>query len=143
MFQHVQTCLRITWIVTIHIILNLNKLRHVWTCSDMFENHMNHNNSYHTYWIWTRSDMFQHVQTCLRITWIITIHIILNLNKFRHVSTCSDMFGNHMNCNNSYIKSEQVQTCFENHMNCNNSDLENLKNLDNWVLWTFWELTCR
>ena len=34
--------------------------------------------------------MFQHVQTCLRITWIVTIHIILNLNKFRHVSTCSD-----------------------------------------------------
>ena len=59
----------------------------------------------------------------MRILWIVTIHIILNLNKFRQVWTCSDMF--------------------ENHMNCNNSDLENLKNLDNWVLWTFWELSCR
>ena len=71
------------------------------------------------------------------------------MNKFRHVSTCSDMFENHMNCKNSnHIESEKfrhVSTCsdmFENHMNCNNSDLENLKNLDNWVLWTFWELTC-
>ena len=45
----VLTCLRI---VSIRIILNLNK--------------------------------FRHVQTCLRITWIVTIHIILNLNKFRH-----------------------------------------------------------
>jgi hypothetical protein len=75
-----------------------------------------------TYWIWTSSDMFQHVQTCLRITWMVTICNILNLNKFKHVSTCSDIF--------------------ENHMNRNNSDLENLKNLDNWVLWTFCELTC-
>ena len=34
---------------------------------------------------------------------------ILNLNNFRHVSTCSDMFENHMNRNNSYhIESEQV-----------------------------------
>ena len=40
----VLTCLRI---VSIRIILNLNKFRQVWTCSDMFENHMNHNNSYH------------------------------------------------------------------------------------------------
>ena len=48
LFQ-VLTCLRI---VSIRIILNLNK--------------------------------FRHVQTCLRITWIVTIHIILNLNKFRH-----------------------------------------------------------
>ena len=48
----------------------------------------------------------EHVQTCLRI---VTIHIILNLNKFRHVSTCSDMFENCMICNNSYhIESEQV-----------------------------------
>ena len=36
--------------------------------------------------------MFEHVQTC----------IILNLNKFRHVSTGSDMLENPMNCNNSY-----------------------------------------
>ena len=43
MFEHVQTCLRI---VTIRIILNLNKFRRVWICSDMFENGMNHNNSY-------------------------------------------------------------------------------------------------
>ena len=59
--------------------------------------------------------MFQHVQKCLRI---VTIHIILNLNKFRHVLTI-------------------IQKNLE-----NLEDLENLKNLDNWVLWTFWELTC-
>ena len=59
--------------------------RQVWICSNMFENHMNYNNSYHIHRIWTSLDMFQHVQTCLRITWIVTIHIILNLNKFRHV----------------------------------------------------------
>ena len=47
------------------------------------------------------------VLTCLRI---VSIRIILNLNKFRQVGTCSDMFENH---NNSYhIESEQVQTCF-------------------------------
>ena len=47
------------------------------------------------------------VLTCLRI---VSIRIILNLNKFRQVGTCSDMFEN---CNNSYhIESEQVQTCF-------------------------------
>ena len=46
------------------------------------------------------------VLTCLRI---VSIRIILNLNKFRHVSTCSDMFENRMNRDNSYhIKSEQV-----------------------------------
>ena len=41
----------------------------------------------------------------------------------RHISTCSDIFENCMNRNNSYyIESEQVQTClFENHMNSNNS----------------------
>ena len=50
--------------------------------------------------------MFEHVQTCLRI---VSIHIILNLNKFRHVSTGSDMLENPMNRNNSYhIDSEQV-----------------------------------
>ena len=43
------------------------------------------------------------VLTCLRI---VSIRIILNLNKFRQVGTCSDMFENH---NNSYhIESEQV-----------------------------------
>ena len=53
--------------------------------------------------------MLEHVQTCLRIAIIVTIHIILNLNKFRHVSTCSDMFENCMNHNNLYhIESEQV-----------------------------------
>ena len=92
MFQHVQTCLRIVCIVTIHIILNLNKFRQVWTCSDVFENHMNLNNSYHIEFEQVKTCLFQQVQTCLRIIWIITIHIILNLNKFRHVSTCSDMF---------------------------------------------------
>ena len=35
-----------------------------------------------SYWFWTSLDMFQHVQTCLRI---ISIHIRLILNKFRHV----------------------------------------------------------
>ena len=79
--KQVQTCLRILWIVTIDIILNLNKFRHVWTCSDMFE----------------------HVQTCLRI---VSIHIILNLNKFGHVSTRSDMFENRIN--SYHIESEQV-----------------------------------
>jgi hypothetical protein len=45
----------------------------------------------------------------LTIKRIITIHIILNLNKFRHVSTCSDMFENRMKRNNSYhIESEQI-----------------------------------
>ena len=39
---------------------------------------------------------FQHV--CR----IVSIHSILNLNKFRHVSTCSDMFENCMNHNNLY-----------------------------------------
>ena len=39
--EQVQTCLRIIWIITIRIILNLNKFRHVTTCSDMFENHIN------------------------------------------------------------------------------------------------------
>ena len=43
----------------------------------MFCNRMNLNNSYHI--------ESEHVQTCLRIVWIVTIHIILNLNKFRHV----------------------------------------------------------
>ena len=52
MIEHVQTCLRIVWIVTIHIILILNKFRPVWTSSDMF----------------------------------VSIHIILILNMFRHVS---------------------------------------------------------
>ena len=37
------------------------------------------------------------VLTCLKI---VSIHIILNLNKFRQVWTCSDMFENPMNCNN-------------------------------------------
>ena len=64
-----------------------------------------HLNSYQ-YWIWTSLDMFQHVQTCLRI---ISIHIRLILNKFRHVSTCSDMFENHIN--SCHIDSEQVKTC--------------------------------
>ena len=112
MFEHVETCFRIVWIVTIYIILNLNKFRHV----------------------------------CLRIIWILTIHIILNLDKFRHVWTCSDIFENHLNCNNSYhIDSEQVYTCLKIiQRNLENlEDLENLKNLDNWVLWIFWELTCR
>ena len=54
--------------------------------------------------------MFEHVQTCLRIT---SIHIILNLNKFRHVSTGSDVFENCMNCNDSY----HIENC----MNRNNS----------------------
>ena len=45
------------------------------------------------------------VLTCLRI---VSIRIILNLNKFRKVGTCSDMFEN---CNNScHIESEQVYT---------------------------------
>ena len=45
----------------------------------------------------------EQVKTCLRI---VTIYVILILNKFRHVSTCSDMFENHIN---SYqIDSEQV-----------------------------------
>ena len=77
----VLTCLRI---VSIRIILNLNKFRQVGTCSDMFENR---DNSYHI--------ESEQVQTCF--------------NMFRHVSTCSDMFENHMNCNNSYhIESVQV-----------------------------------
>ena len=63
MFQHVQTCLRITWIVTIHIMLNLNKFRQVW------ESH--ESQQFISYWIWTSSDMFEQVQTCL--------------NMFRHV----------------------------------------------------------
>ena len=34
---------------------------------------------------------------------------MLDLNKFRQVSTCSDMFENHMNPNNLYhIESKQV-----------------------------------
>ena len=37
------------------------------------------------------------VLTCSKI---VSIHIILNLNKFRQVWTCSDMFENPMNCNN-------------------------------------------
>ena len=52
---------------------------------------------------------------------------MLNLNKFRHVSICSDVFENRMNCSNScHIESEkfrQVLTCsdmFENPMNHNN-----------------------
>ena len=46
------------------------------------------------------------VLTCLRI---VSIPIILNLNKFRQVWTCSDMFENPKNCNNQYhIESEQV-----------------------------------
>ena len=46
---------------------------------------------------------FQHV--CR----IVSIHSILNLNKFRHVSTCSDMFEIRMNCNSLYyIESKQV-----------------------------------
>ena len=46
------------------------------------------------------------VLTCLKI---VSIHIILNLNKFRQVWTCSDMFENPKNCNNQYhIESEQV-----------------------------------
>ena len=41
----VLTCSRI---VSIHIIfMILNKFRHVWTCSDMFENHKNCINLYH------------------------------------------------------------------------------------------------
>ena len=47
------------------------------------------------------------VLTCSRI---VSIHIILNLNKFRQVETCSDMFENHEN--SYHIESEQVQTCF-------------------------------
>ena len=54
LFQ-VLTCLKI---VSIHIILNPNKFRQVWTC--------------------------------LRILWIVIICIILNLNKFREV--CVNMF---------------------------------------------------
>ena len=77
-------------------LLNFCAFHHVFISSlDMFKNCIN---SYHI-------DSEQ-VQTCLRIIWIITIRIILNLNKFRHVRTCSDMFENHIN---SYqIDSEQV-----------------------------------
>ena len=64
----------------------------------MFENHINHNNSYHI--------ESEQVWTCLRIA---SIHIILNLKKFRHVSTGLDLFETCMNCNNSYdTESEQV-----------------------------------
>ena len=65
------------------------------SCHDMFENCIN---SYHI-------DSEQ-VQTCLRIIWIITICIILNLNKFKQVWTCSDMFNNHIN--SYHIESERV-----------------------------------
>ena len=88
----VLTCLRI---VSIRIILILNKFRHVW---ESYES-----SQFVSYWIWTSLDMLQHVQTCLRI---ISIHIRLILNKFRHVSTCSDMFENHIN--SCHIDSEQV-----------------------------------
>ena len=91
----VLTCLRI---VSIRIILILNKFRHVW---ESYES-----SQFVSYWIWTSLDMLQHVQTCLRI---ISIHIRLILNKFRHVSTCSDMFENHIN--SCHIDSEQVKTC--------------------------------
>ena len=127
--------------------MNLNKFRHVWTCSDMFENHMNCNNLYHIEpeQVQTYFNMFKHVQTWLRIVWIMTICIILNLIKFRHVWTCSDMLENHMNCKNSYhIESEKLYTRLKIIQNIleNLEDLDNLKNLDNWLLWTFCELTC-
>ena len=92
----VLTCLRI---VSIHIILILNKFRHAWESYQFI-----------SYWFWTSLDMFENrndschidseqVQTCLRIIWIVTIRIILNLNKFWHVK----------NCINSYhIESKQV-----------------------------------
>ena len=69
--------------------------------------------------------MFEHVQPCLRIVWIVTIHITLNLNKFRHLKIIQIV--------TIFIissESEQVQTC-----------LRIISNLENWVLWTFWELT--
>ena len=71
-FRHV-----VIWIVSIGIILNLNKFRHVWTCSDMFENR-----------ICSNFRVFCHV-----VIWIVSIRIILNLDKFRHVWTSSDMFS--------------------------------------------------
>ena len=76
-------------------LLNFSVFHHVFISSlDMFKKCIN---SYHI--------ESKQVQTCLRILWIVTINIILNLNKFRHVWTCSDMFKNHIN---SYrIESEQ------------------------------------
>ena len=44
------------------------------------------------------------------------------MNKFRHVSTGSDMFDNPMNCNNSHhIENHIGLDMFENCMNRNNS----------------------
>ena len=43
-----------------------------------------------SYWIWTRLDMFELAQTCLRIIWIVIIHIILNLNNLSKVHTDTD-----------------------------------------------------
>ena len=142
MSEHVETCLNlfrfnVIWIDTI--------LKHVWTCSNMsklvqIQYDTNCYNSgdpqtclnmfKHEYISLQQqvSDMFQHVQTCSRITWIVTIHIILNLNKFRHVWESHESWQFI-----SYWIWTSSDT-FENHMNYNNSDLENLKNLDNWVL---------
>ena len=90
-------------------LLNFSVFHHVFISSlDMFKKCIN---SYHI--------ESKQVQTCLRILWIVTINIILNLNKFRHVWTCSDMFKNRIN--SYHIESEQVWTWFESHINRNNS----------------------
>ena len=76
-------------------LLNFSVFHHVFISSlDMFKNCIN---SYHI--------ESKQVQTCLRILWIVTINIILNLNKFRHVWTCSDMFKNRIN--SYHIEPEQ------------------------------------
>ena len=70
---------------------------------------MNPNNSYHIESEQVQTRLLEHVQTCLRIIRIVTVHILVNLNKFRHVSTCSDMFEKHIICKNLYhIESEKV-----------------------------------
>ena len=56
--------------------------------------------------------VFRHV-----VIWIISIGIILNLNKFRHVWTCSDMF-------------QHVQTCFNMF-----SLVGQVVNSKSWVTW--------
>ena len=72
---------------------NIRVFHHVLISSlEMFKNRIN---LYHFRHFWK--------------SWIVTIHIMLDLNKFRQVSTCSDMFENCMHCNNSYhIESKQV-----------------------------------
>ena len=75
-------------------LLNFSVFHHVFISSlDMFKKCIN---SYHI--------ESKQVQTCLRILWIVTINIILNLNKFRHVWTSSDMFKNRIN--SYHIESE-------------------------------------